>query len=196
MDAIKKSHTSKNIRPTSGKVLLALFNILQSSGLIADCRFLDLFAGTGEVSLAALARGAAFALAVESDRTAAVAISRRFASLSRPDPASVMTGDVRRILPKLSRASREDATRKFDVVFADPPYCLGWGQTLPPLVEENRSILSEGGVFVFEHSAREEPAKMSCPSLMRDDRIYGETVLSFYWMNRQGAGETREEDIF
>ena len=198
----KKSHTSHNIRPTSGKVLLALFNILQSSGLIAGSRLLDLFAGTGEVSLAALAHGAAFALAVESDRTMAAAISRRFASLSsasRPGSASVMTGDVRRILPKLARLTKEgeaEAAQKFDVVFADPPYCLGWGETLPRLVEENFSVLSEGGVFVFEHSTREEPAKMSSSTFTRDDRIYGETVLSFYWANKQGAGEAREEDVF
>ena len=180
-------------------MLLALFNILQSSGHIADCRFLDLFAGTGEVSRTALARGAAFVLAVESDRAAAAAISRSFTSLPRADSASVMTGDVRRIVPKLARAGQEDTSRKFDVVFADPPYCLGWGETLPRLVEENRSILSEGGVFVFERSAREKPAEMSSSAFTRDDRIYGETVLSFYWLSGQSepeTGETREEDVF
>ena len=166
-------------------MLLALFNILQSSGHTADCRFLDLFAGTGEVSLTALARGAAFVLAMESDRAAAAAISRRFASLPRADTASVMTGDVRRVVPKLARTAEEDASRKFDIVFADPPYCLGWGETLPRLIDENRSILSGGGVFVFEHSSREKPAEMASSAFTRDDRIYGETVLSFYWLDKQ-----------
>jgi 16S rRNA G966 N2-methylase RsmD len=64
------------------------------------------------------------------------------------------------------------------VVFADPPYCAGWGASLPPLAAANWDVLKPGGVFVFEHSSREPAADFLTA---RDDRIYGETVLSFYW---------------
>ena len=188
----KRANSSSNIRPTSGKVLLALLNILQSSGHIDGCRFLDLFAGTGEVTIAAASRGAAFTLAVESDRTAASGIAARIASLPARAPAHVVRGDVRRIVPKLARECEADPSRKFDVIFADPPYCLGWGETLPGLIEDNAAILTERGVFVFEHSAREKPADRLPSVFARDDRIYGDTVLSFY---RQRT-EKREEGVF
>jgi hypothetical protein len=47
---------------------------------------------------------------------------------------------------------------------------------------KNWSIVSPGGVFVFEHSSRETPCEIFVP---RDDRIYGETVLSFYWKKEE-----------
>ena len=60
---------------------------------------------------------------------------------------------------------------------------MGWGEIMPRLmIEENRPILSSGGVFVLERSSREEPAEVSA---RRDDRIYGETVLSFYWLDAE-----------
>jgi len=84
------------------------------------------------------------------------------------------------MIPKLTREQRE-----FGVVFADPPYDMGWGQILPKLMEENWGLVSSDGVFVFERSSREEPAEILVP---RDDRTYGETVLSFYW---KGGRENR-----
>jgi 16S rRNA (guanine(966)-N(2))-methyltransferase RsmD len=162
-------------RPTSAKVISALFNILRSSSL-CDAPFLDLFAGTGSVAWRALEQGAARALCVESDAGRADAISRKFAAAGLAvGRASCVKGDVRRALPRLAKNAER---REFGVVFADPPYCAGWGAALPPLVADNWSIVKPGGVFVFEHSSRESAADFLTP---RDDRIYGETVLSFYW---------------
>ena len=64
----------KEARPTSGKVLLALFNIL---GNVRDLRFLDLFSGTGQVAKTALARGASAVVAVESERSRCADIKKR-----------------------------------------------------------------------------------------------------------------------
>jgi hypothetical protein len=55
---------------------------------------------------------------------------------------------------------------------------MGWGKTLPGIMAENTSIMLPSGVFVLERSSREIPPDIF---LSRDDRIYGETVLSFYW---------------
>lgn len=176
----KRSNLSRNVRPTSGKVLLALFNILNSMGYVAGCRFLDLFAGTGDVSAEAIRRGAAHVLAVESDKNMACGISSRFGSIGSGGSAEVFRSDVRRAVPKLALECEADAALKFDVVFADPPYCLGWGSTLPGLIENNSSILSKRGVFVFEHSVREKAAEMSSQVFLRDDRIYGDTALTLY----------------
>ncbi len=174
----KAGRASKEARPTSGKVLLALLNILDASGRLDGARVLDLFSGTGQVALAMLKRGAASALAVESERERASAISASFAKGGCGDAARAVCGDARRALPKFAGAGE-----RFDVVFADPPYLLGWGEKLVALMGENWGILAEGGVFVFEHATREElpPLEHEGETIGRDDRIYGDTALSFYW---------------
>ena len=172
--------TGDKMRPTSGKVLAALFSILCSASL-EEADFLDLFAGTGEAAMEALKRGAKQVVCVESDAFRAKKISARLSEYistsarqnDRGAGAECIRGDARRAIPSLARENRE-----FGVVFADPPYGMGWGQTLPKLMEENWSLVSSGGAFVFERSSREEPAEISIP---RDDRVYGETILSFYW---------------
>jgi 16S rRNA (guanine(966)-N(2))-methyltransferase RsmD len=172
---------NKTARPTSAKVISALFNILRSSSLCGET-FLDLFAGTGSVAWHALGQGAARVLCVESNANRANAISRKFADAGlTTERASCERGDVRRVLPRLAK----DAPREFGVVFADPPYCAGWGRELFSLAEANWSVVKPGGVFVFEHSSR-EPAADFLTS--RDDRIYGETVLSFYWKREEVSG--------
>jgi 16S rRNA (guanine(966)-N(2))-methyltransferase RsmD len=165
---------SDNLRPTSGKVLAALFNILSSPSL-AGCDFLDLFAGSGRVAEEALKRGAASVVCVESDRRRAGAITSRFHKAGFDAGRAVcIHSDVRRVMPRLAKARTD---RKFGVIFADPPYCMGWGEILPRLMAENWNLLAPDGVFVFERSSRETPADIFAA---RDDRIYGETVLSFY----------------
>jgi 16S rRNA (guanine(966)-N(2))-methyltransferase RsmD len=171
---------SAQARPTSGKVIAALFNILSSSSLTGG-DFLDLFAGSGAVAAEALKRGARV-VCVESDSIRAKTISARFeASGFPPDRAVCVRSDVRRAIPRLAR---EETGRKFGVVFADPPYCMGWGKILPPLMAAHWRLVAPGGAFVFERSSRETPADIFAA---RDDRIYGETVLSFYWRREDGT---------
>lgn len=176
----KKTKILKNVRPTSGKVLLALFNILNASGHIEGVRFLDLFAGTGGVSAAALAAGAEAVTAVETDREMFLLMSQRLRESAGERQVRCVRGDVRRVVPKLARGGGGEHA-PFGVVFADPPYHMGWGLELPPLIEKNDALLLAGGVFVFERSIRETVAEIAIP---RDDRSYGETVLSFYWKDR------------
>jgi 16S rRNA (guanine(966)-N(2))-methyltransferase RsmD len=162
-------------RPTAAKIISALFNILRSSSL-CGAPFLDLFAGTGSVAWHAIGQGAERVLCVESNADRANAISRKFADAGlAPERASCVKSDVRRALPRLAQNA---PPREFGVVFADPPYCAGWGAALPHLVAANWGAVKQGGVFVFEHSSREPVVYFLTE---RDDRIYGDTVLSFYW---------------
>ncbi|MDR3165701.1 MAG: RsmD family RNA methyltransferase [Synergistaceae bacterium] len=187
---------NKMARPTSSKVISALFNILRSSSP-HGAPFLDLFAGTGSVARRALEEGASCVLCVESDAGRANAISRGFADAGfAPERASCVRGDVRRVLPRLAKSAKIAGNakiaeiteiteitknflpREFGVVFADPPYCAGWGASLLPLMADNWDVVKPGGVFIFEHSSREHTTDFL---MAGDDKIYGETVLSFYW---------------
>ena len=157
----------KEMRPTSGKVLLALFNIL---GNIHGKSFLDLFSGSGRVAATARLKGASPVVLVESDRKRHAAIVK-----SAPDGVKCLCADVRRAVPRLAKSGES-----FDVIFSDPPYNLGWGEELPALIAANESILAQGGVWIFERSEEEEPAQLDAEKWEREDRKYGGTVLSFY----------------
>lgn len=181
----------KEVRPTSGRVLLALFNIL---GSMEDRSFLDLFAGTGRVGIEALKRGASSAVMVETLKSRATGIERALPGEFAPH-ATVLSLELRRGLAWLIR--RECL---FDVAFADPPYGEGWGATLLK-VKDLARILKPDGVLVVEHASRE---KLSIPPDWRevDTRLYGETTLTFL---RRNAGadnssgklsESSSEEVF
>jgi 16S rRNA (guanine(966)-N(2))-methyltransferase RsmD len=167
----------KEVRPTSGRVLLALFSIL---GGLEGADFLDLFAGTGRVGIEALRRGALSVVLVETlkDRARAIgqAIPAEFA-----DRATVLSLELRRGAAWLARRGRV-----FDVVFADPPYNEGWGASLLRTADLTK-LMKKGGVMVVEHASREALAVPE-PWILAESRAYGETALTFLRLSPPGPG--------
>lgn len=166
----------KDARPTSGKVLQALFNIL---GDIRGRSFLDLFSGTGRVARFAGDRGASPVAAVEILGARAAEIKKLFRN---DGDAIVLAMDVRRGLSWLHRKGY-----LFDIIFADPPYGAGWplimGDILAP---PEGTVLAQGGLVVIEHSVREE-VKAGDELVITDRREYGDTVLTFLRGARRGG---------
>jgi 16S rRNA G966 N2-methylase RsmD len=167
---------TKEVRPTSGKVMGALFNIL---GNLDGRAFLDLFSGTGRVARSAVDRGAVPVVAVEIIPSRA----REIRSLLPEEPAClVLSMDVRRALSFLRRKGYRpfpDEPRGFDVIFADPPYGAGWPSILGGILfPQDGGLLNPGGIVVIEHSIREE-APAGERYMITDRREYGETVLTF-----------------
>ncbi|MCL2009646.1 MAG: RsmD family RNA methyltransferase [Synergistaceae bacterium] len=177
----------KDVRPTSGKALLALFSILGKLGKsgklgsLENTAFLDLFAGTGRVGIEALKRGASRVVMVEVSKERARGVERAVpAEFAGTEKVVVLSLELRRAIAWLVR--RENA---FDVIFADPPYNGGWGSEL--LHTKNlEKILKREGVLVVEHSSREA---LDVPPLwaVRDVRVYGETTLTFVELNNPGG---------
>lgn len=157
----------KEMRPTTGRVLLALFNIL---GPLEGMSFLDLFSGSGQVAFEAEKRGAESVCFVESER-------KRYVEIVKKAPKGVKSFciDARRAVSKFSKNKVS-----FDIIFADPPYDLGWGQELPKLIDDHSSILSDNGFFIYEHSVKEDVLELDSLEWSREDRVYGSTVLTFY----------------
>lgn len=166
----------KDARPTSGKVLQALFNIL---GDIRECSFLDLFSGTGRVARFAGDRGASPVAAVEILGARAAAIKKLF----RNDrDAIILSMDVRRGLSWLRKKGYV-----FDIIFADPPYSEGWPLIMGDiLTHSGGSVLAQEGIIVIEHSIREE-VKAGDELVITDRREYGETVLTFLTRASRGG---------
>ena len=101
-------------RPTTDRIKETLFNILQPE--LADCRFLDLFSGSGGIGIEALSRGAESAVFVEKNPKACACIRENLTFTKLSPKAVVMEQDV------LSAINRLSGSGVFDIIFMDPPY--------------------------------------------------------------------------
>jgi 16S rRNA (guanine966-N2)-methyltransferase len=158
------------IRPTSDRIRESLFNILPD---VHGGRFLDLFAGTGSVGMEALSRGAERAVFVESERLCIEAIKvymERFGFRGREECFSTAAERAVQML-----GVRGD---RFEVIFMDPPYDEGFvGRTLDEISDS--FILAEDGIVAVQHSARETAEDGTGRMKCIDERVYGDSVLSF-----------------
>jgi 16S rRNA (guanine966-N2)-methyltransferase len=159
------------IRPTADRVKKSLFDILHP---ITEKSFLDLFAGSGNVGLEALSRGAHFSIFVEKDLLLVKAIEVGLSQLGFSERAEVIALDVGRGLECLVQRGT-----LFDIVFADPPYDEGLArETLQWLGRED--LLTDNGIVVLQHSVREKLEGSQVQGLViADQRRYGDTMLSF-----------------
>lgn len=102
---------------------------------------LDLFSGTGSISLELVSRGCERVVSVELDRDHHAFITQCLKKLGT-DRCLPLRGDVFRFL--------KSCRQQFDFIFADPPYALKELPQIPQIVFE-KNLLADGGVFVFEH---------------------------------------------
>jgi 16S rRNA (guanine966-N2)-methyltransferase len=159
------------IRPTADRVKKSLFDILHS---VNGKSFLDLFAGSGNVGLESLSRGARLAVFVERDVRLVETIRKSLAQLGFGERAEVIAANAERGLGRLIQRGE-----RFDIIFADPPYDEGLAvETLKWL--ERGDLLAESGIVVLQHSIREKPEGLQIGAMaVTDRRRYGDTVLTF-----------------
>ena len=135
-------------RPTTDFAKENIFNVLNSYIDFEDATALDLFSGTGSISLELASRGCANVISVEMDRDHHRFIQECFRKLQGNNVQSSMfnvqciRGDVFRFI--------KSCKMQFDFIFADPPYALKELPTIPTLIFE-KNLLKADGVFVFEH---------------------------------------------
>ncbi|MBI3900752.1 MAG: 16S rRNA (guanine(966)-N(2))-methyltransferase RsmD, partial [Chlamydiia bacterium] len=161
---------STEVRPTTGQLREALFNICQL--YVEGARFLDLFAGSGAMGLEALSRGAAHATFVDNHRPALQAIRHNIASLKVEKETTVLTIDVFKALKLLAE---QEAT--FEIIYADPPY----GKTLSaPVLEfiDKSSLLTQGGLLFIEDSSLNPPPLEHLH--LKNERRAGRAILSCF----------------
>ena len=159
------------VRPTSARVKESLFNILPHD--FTGLRVLDLFAGTGNVSIEALSRGASAAVLIDESTRSAAVIRENLTRLDLDRRAQLWVAPVARSLRKLDKTGE-----KFDLIFLDPPYDKGLVATT--LRDIGKSSFSTLPVSSSSNTAREE-IKPSYGNLMLNDRRhYGDTCLSFF----------------
>ena len=128
-------------RPTTDFAKENIFNVINAYVDWEETTALDLFAGTGSISLELLSRGCQQVISVEKDRDHARFISQCMEKLDT-DEHILIKGDVFRFL--------KSCHQKFDLIFADPPYALPELETIPDLIFQY-DLLKEDGLLIFEH---------------------------------------------
>ena len=164
-----KTPEGLDTRPTTERVKEALFSAIQFE--IEGRRVLDLFAGSGQLGIEALSRGAERAVFVDAGKNAAALVKENLRRSKLTDKAQVVQTDY---LSYLSRC-RE----KFGLIFLDPPYAEKFLENaLEKIVEFD--ILSSGGIIVAERpEGKELPQEFEGYTRSRDYR-YGITLITLY----------------
>jgi 16S rRNA (guanine966-N2)-methyltransferase len=162
----------QEVRPTAARVKEALFNILPRD--LSGARVLDLYAGTGNVTIEALSRGAAEAILVDSSTASGRAIRENLRRLELVDRTKVWIMPVTRAIRLLTK--RKEA---FDFIFLDPPYGQRLVEKTVKLIGEG-DLLRESRVLIAEHGIRDPVAERYGSLVLCDQRRYGDTVLSFF----------------
>ena len=130
-------------RPTTDFAKENIFNVLIQYVDFDGATALDLFSGTGSITLEFISRGCASVISVELDRDHHRFIQQCLQKLGEERGTCIpVRGDVFRFL--------KSCRQQFDVIFADPPYALKELAAIPDLVME-KGLLGEDGIFVLEH---------------------------------------------
>lgn len=157
----------RDTRPTLDRVRENLFNILQRK--VLDARVLDLFSGSGALSLEAISRGAAEAVMVDHDRAAHLCEKQNAEKLG-------FSAQTRILLMDWQQAAGRLAGEKFDLVFLDPPYAM---HDMTPVMAAIAPLLAEDATVVVEHEANVMPSTADGYE-MTDSRRYGYAGVSFF----------------
>lgn len=142
----------KLTRPTPSRLRETVFNILQSD--IIEAEFLDLFAGSGAMGLEALSRGAKCSTFIDSNTLSIQAIEENIAKLKVKEKTKVYKEDVILSLKKMVKQQK-----KFDLIYADPPYIkktlyheqpILLSLLILDLIDKGELLKTEGKLFIEE----------------------------------------------
>ena len=172
---------SLRVRPTADRVKEALFSMLTSRlGEFAEMRVLDIFAGTGNLGIEALSRGAGYAVFIDSHRESAEIIRKNLEITGFSDRAKVVMQEA---TPALNRLARDEAP--FHLVLIDAPYHEGHTERTLEILSAS-ALIDQGSTVVAEFSSKEQiPCRFG--NLQESERrVYGDTALSFLTLVDRG----------
>ncbi len=156
-----------NVRPTTDKVKEAVFSAIQFE--IEGRRILDLFAGSGQLGIEALSRGAESAVFVDADKNAVKVVKENLAKTKLDYKATVAQTD--------SIAFLSMTDRVFDIAFVDPPYETGLLQKALSKISDK---IADGGAVICEHPFKEELAEEYGELKKAKEYKYSKTAVTVY----------------
>lgn len=159
-------------RPTTDFAKENIFNVINGYVDMDGAQALDLFAGTGSISLELLSRGCSPVVSVEMDRDHASFIRECMKKIDTHDNI-LIRGDVFRFI--------KTCKQQFDLTFADPPYALPELPTIPKLILD-KGMLRPGGLLVFEHGKHNDFSQLEG---FVEHRAYGSVNFSLFRMSEK-----------
>ena len=155
-------------RPTTDFAKENIFNVLTNYLDFEECdRALDLFAGTGSISIELVSRGCGQVISVEKDRDHYAFICKIMQEV-KTDKCLPVRGDAFKFI--------QNSKQPFDFIFADPPYELPGLATLPDLIFDS-GLLKENGIFVLEHGKKNS---FDAHPHFVEKRVYGSVNFSIF----------------
>jgi 16S rRNA (guanine(966)-N(2))-methyltransferase RsmD len=154
-------------RPTGERVKEAIFSSIQFE--IEGRRVLDLFAGSGQLGIEALSRGAQSATFVDSNAQAVTVIKQNLEHVKLADKASVVPGDY--------AAGLARSNTVFDIAFIDPPYGRGLAEKALMLAAPK---MSRQGVILCETAKNDAMPEQAGDFELLKKKNYGKTAVSIY----------------
>lgn len=161
-----KTPEGYDIRPTTDNVKESVFNIIQFD--IEGRRVLDLFAGTGQLGIECLSRGAAECVFVDESREAVRIIKDNLKTCGLS--GAVMQMDARAYLRACGR---------FDLIFIDPPYDSDLYEEVLKTIN-SVDILSDGGIIICEARRDRALPELAAPYKKQKEYNYGKVKLCKY----------------
>ena len=161
-----KEPKNYDIRPTTDMVKEAVFNIIQCD--VEGRRVLDLFAGTGQMGIEALSRGAAEVVFTDENREA-VALVRE----------NLKTCGFTARVEQTESVAYLGRGEPFDLIFVDPPYDTGLIDSALQKIQ-NVDILSDGGIIICESRREKTMPEMSAPFAKTLERCYRKVKITVY----------------
>ncbi len=166
---VLKTPDGMKTRPTADRVKEAMFSILQFD--LPGARVLDLFAGTGQLGIEAISRGAAACVFVDESEKACALIRENLKKTHFTEQTKVIRGDSMQYL----RTCKE----KFDIILLDPPYAEVFLENCLNLITEI-DILQSNGIIVTERPLEKELSFDFEGFSRSKDYKYGKTVVTLY----------------
>lgn len=157
-----------SVRPTTDRVKESVFNLIQD--YVSGARVLDLFCGSGSLSLEALSRGADFAVCVDKDA--------RSAELIRKNISLVRFEDRCLVINKSCFDYMNGTDESFDIIFLDPPYNKGFIEPVMNMIRD-KGLLNDGGIIVLESDSTDCHGE-KCGFDVLKERKYGRTYITVY----------------
>ena len=172
-----KTLEGSDVRPTTDRVKEAVFSVIQFE--VQGAKVLDLFAGSGQMGIEALSRGAGLAVFVAQSKRSLEVVRDNLKSTGLASGSRVVAMDYESFL--------SGCKDRFDIAFLDPPYHDGILQTALPLVAAH---MEPEGVILCEHQKGEELPERAVDFALHRQYNYGKITVSAY---RAAPAERREE---
>ena len=161
-----------DVRPTTDRVKEAMFSIVQFQ--LEGRRVLDLFAGSGQLGIEALSRGAAQAVFVDASRDSIEIVKKNLNHTGLAKNARVVGSNFAAYL--------RGKTEPFDIAFLDPPYRKGLVQQALPLTA---AVMNPGGVILCESPCEEDLSGLGGDFILRKEYCYGKIKISRFTHREQ-----------